>query len=83
MLRFAFEGVRMPHSVAATMSQCSKALANLSLSRGYGAASAAVLRIPTPRNKHRRHHSIACNFSFRASEVISAALVFARWSHQT
>jgi hypothetical protein len=53
-LRFTFFGSVMPHSVAATMSQCSKAETNSGAFQDCGEASAAVSKIPTPRNRRRR-----------------------------
>ena len=77
-LRFPFFASVMPHSVAATMSQCSKAETNSPRFPGLCRSQCSSFEKPHSEEYTPPHHSMASSFSRRAASVISAASAFAR-----
>src|ERR1700733_11178802 len=71
MLRFTFAGSVTPVSVAATMSQCSSAVAKLSRLSGLCRSQCNSLANPHSWEYTPPHHSIPSNPSACAQEVIS------------
>src|SRR5213075_975683 len=82
MLRLTFFASVMPHSVAATISQCSNAETNSARFPELCRNQCSSLEKPHSDEYTPPHHSMASNFSRCAASVISAASAFARWSHQ-
>ncbi len=72
----------MPASVAATMSQFSKALAKADRLSGLWRNQCSSLANPHSAEYTPPHQSIAANPWLRAAAVISSASCLARWSHQ-
>jgi hypothetical protein len=80
-LRRAFDGSAMPARVAATMSQCSNALAKRARLSGLWRRKCSSLANPHSWEYTPPHHSMASSLSAWACAVISCASLVARWSH--
>ena len=72
----------MPHSTAATMSQCSSAVTSLPRLSGLWRSQCSSFEKPHSEEYTPPHQSMASSFRWRAVSVISAASRQARWSHQ-